>query len=33
MLNILQKISRDANAPHGDNLVDIAGFAENAHRV
>lgn len=30
MLNILQKISRDANKPKRDNLVDVAGFAWNA---
>lgn len=31
MLNVLQKIGRDAHAPGRDNLVDIAGYAENAH--
>ncbi len=31
MFNILQKISRDHHAPKRDNLVDIAGYAENAH--
>lgn len=31
MLNILQKVSRDRFKPLGDNLVDIAGYAENAH--
>jgi len=31
MLNILQKVSRDVHAPKRDNLVDIAGYAENAH--
>lgn len=30
MLNILQKISRDRFCPKRDNLVDIAGYAENA---
>ena len=30
MLNVLQKISRDAFKPKHDNLVDIAGYAENA---
>lgn len=30
MMNILQKVSRDANVPKRDNLVDIAGYAENA---
>lgn len=30
MLNILQKISRDRFQPKRDNLVDIAGYAENA---
>jgi hypothetical protein len=32
-LNSLQKISRDANAPHRDNLVDQAGWARNAEMV
>lgn len=31
MLNILQKISRDRFYPKRDNLVDIAGYAENAN--
>ena len=30
MLNVLQKISRDAYSPKHDNLVDIAGWARNA---
>ena len=30
LMNILQKISRDAHAAMWDNLVDIAGYAENA---
>jgi hypothetical protein len=30
MLNALQKISRDCNAPKEDNLVDMAGWALNA---
>lgn len=30
MLNVLQKVSRDAHAPKRDNLVDIAGYARNA---
>jgi hypothetical protein len=30
MLNILQKVSREANQPKRDNLTDIAGFAANA---
>lgn len=30
MLNILQKLSRDAHAPKRDNLVDVAGYARNA---
>lgn len=30
MLNALQKISRDANRPIHDNLVDLAGWARNA---
>lgn len=29
--NVLQKVSRDAHQPGRDNLVDIAGYAENAH--
>jgi hypothetical protein len=29
MFNILQKVSRQANCPKRDNLVDIAGFARN----
>jgi hypothetical protein len=33
MLNALQKISREANAPKRDNLVDIAGFCRNAELV
>lgn len=33
MLNILQKISRHANAPKRDNLVDIAGYARNSEMV
>ncbi len=33
MLNILQKISRDQHAPKFDNLVDIAGYAENAFLI
>lgn len=32
-LNSLQKISRDANKPHRDNLVDQAGWAANAEMV
>lgn len=31
--NILQKCSRDANAPKRDNLVDAAGYAENIQIV
>jgi len=30
ILNILQKISRDAHRPTHDNLIDIAGYAANA---
>ena len=30
LLNILQKISRDANRQKRDNLVDVAGYALNA---
>lgn len=33
LLNALQKVSRDAHAPKRDNLVDIAGYAENADLV
>ena len=33
MINILQKISRDAYTPKRDNLVDIAGWAQNAEKV
>lgn len=33
MLNILQKVGRDAHAPKRDNLVDIAGWARNAELV
>lgn len=33
MLNMLQKVSRDAHRPGHDNLVDIAGYAENAFLV
>lgn len=33
MLNILQKVSRDAYNGKRDNLVDIAGYAENAQLV
>ena len=32
-VNILQKLSRDAHAPKRDNLVDVAGYAENADIV
>lgn len=31
LLNILQKVSRDIHRPKRDNLVDIAGYAENAN--
>ncbi len=31
-LNTLQKASRDADTPGEDNLIDTAGFAENASR-
>lgn len=31
--NILQKCSRDANAPTRDNAVDVAGYAENLQMV
>lgn len=33
MLNILQKVSRDAHASKEDNLDDIAGWARNAEIV
>lgn len=33
VLNILQKISRDAHSPQRDNLTDIAGYARNAELV
>lgn len=33
ILNVLQKVSRDVHAPKRDNLVDIAGYAENADLV
>jgi len=33
MMNVLQKVSRDANKSGHDHLVDIAGYAENAHMI
>lgn len=33
MLNILQKVSRSANAVTRDNLVDIAGYAANVELI
>lgn len=33
VLNILQKLSRHANSPKRDNLVDVAGYARNAEMV
>lgn len=33
MLNILQKVGRDAHREKRDNLVDIAGWARNAELV
>lgn len=30
LLNVLQKVSRDANVRKRDNLVDVIGFAINA---
>ena len=33
ILNILQKVSRDAFRVKRDNMVDIAGYAENAELV
>lgn len=31
--NVLQKCSRDADTPKRDNLVDVAGYAENLQIV
>lgn len=33
MMNILQKISRDTHSPARDNLVDIAGYAQNIEKL
>lgn len=33
MMNILQKVSRQANAPKRDNWVDIAGYVNTASRM
>lgn len=33
MLNILQKVSREANLPKRDNLVDIVGYARNVELI
>lgn len=33
MMMILLKVSRDANAPKRDNLVDICGYARNAEQI
>lgn len=33
VMNMLQKISRDMHSPQRDNLVDIAGFAQNADAI
>lgn len=33
MLNILQKVSRERHCAKRDNLVDIAGYSENASRI
>lgn len=33
MMMILLKVSRDANKPHRDDLVDIAGFARCAEML
>lgn len=33
MLNALQKISRDANRPKRDNLIDVAGYMRNAEMI
>jgi len=32
-MNILQKISREANAPKRDTVVDVAGYARNVEMV
>jgi len=32
-LNILQKLSRDRHVAKRDNLVDVAGYAENMDRI
>ena len=32
-MNMLQKISRHMNSPKRDNLVDLAGYAENAGMI
>lgn len=32
-MDILQKISRDANQPKRDNVVDTAGFARNIEQI
>jgi hypothetical protein len=31
VLNILQKLSRERHRPTRDNLIDVAGYAANAH--
>jgi hypothetical protein len=33
MLNIIQKISRDANMRQRDNLIDIVGYARNMEMI
>ncbi len=33
MLNILQKVSRDAHSARHDNLVDLCGYARNAELI
>jgi len=33
MMMVLLKVSRDANKPQPDNLVDICGYARNAEMV
>jgi hypothetical protein len=33
VMNILQKISRDAHAEQDDNLLDIIGYAVNADMI
>lgn len=32
-MNVLQKVSREANSPQRDNRVDVAGYAANVEMV